>query len=605
MSNPFDAGVAARHPLALMMILGLVCLFAGCSKKVPEDRAARSDAAPPKPGSPAETLATSLQAQLIAMTNQLAAARVEQAETVKLLINRLEQLEQKAAAQSNAAAGFTAAKEEQTRAQAALLAAHQEQANKFVERIQHLEGQVTALQQARLLPEIDLPADDQPTVAELDQKIRVAERKQELAAEAAEARAKEQPQLSIGQNGLQFRSADTNFTLRVGGLVQLDSRTFFGDDAFNEGNDTFALRRARPIVEGTFFRDFGYQLVSDFAGSGPQIFEANLSYRPRPEWGIRAGKFKGPVGLESLQSDSTLPFNERGFVSALAPVRNVGLQLEGSLFDGLLDYSAGVFNVTGDSRNSGNVDFGDDKEFAGRLFVRPLKSSGVPWLQELGFGVGGSFSQVNSNALALPGTTGGTLPGYTTPTLQQFFSYNPLVGPVVADGDLWRISPHLQYRHGPFGLLGEYAISKHGVYNSTTFRAANLEHSAWQVSAQYVLTGEPASFTGITPTQPFSLSGGGWGAWQLVGRYGQLDIDDAAFLGFSNPDYSAKGASSWSVGVNWWLNRNVRMLTSFTHTSFEGGASPANPAVPASLSAPSTVTRNDENALLNRIQVSF
>ncbi|MEO8426201.1 MAG: porin [Verrucomicrobiota bacterium] len=415
---------------------------------------------------------------------------------------------------------------------------------------------------------------------------------------------KQLPQIIVGSDGFLMRSADTNFVLRLRGLVQLDSRTFFDDNTYSEGNDSFVLRRARPIIEGTVFKDFDFQLAPDFGGSSVQIFDAWINYRYRPELQLRAGKFKGPVGFENLQSDATLPFNERSLVSALVPVRNVGVQLWGDVAGGVMSYAAGVFNGAGDSRNPSTTDFADHKEVAGKIALQPFKQSSFSGLRGLGFGVGGSYSQVSSNAQALPNTTGGAVPGYTTSALQQFFAYNPRIGPVVGDGAHWRISPYIYYLRGPFGLLGEHAISHQGVLNSATLLKAELEHTAWQVSAQWVLTGEPASFSGIVPLHPFNLTSGGWGAWQLVARYGQLDIDAAAFHGFSNPAVSASSATSWSVGINWWLNKNVRVLMSYAHTGFDGGGG-FNPVDPITLLPPAIVTQQDENVFFTRFQLAF
>lgn len=225
-------------------------------------------------------------------------------------------------------------------------------------------------------------------------------------------------------------------------------------------------------------------------------------------------------------------------------------------------------------------------------------------MQGFGFGLGGSYSQVNSNASGLPGANGGTLPGYVTSGLQQFFAYNPVNGRVAADGAQWRLSPQLSYLYGPFGLLGEYAISHQSVVNSFNLRKAGLEHTAWQLSAQWVLTGEAASFTGITPKRPFRLGSGGWGAWQLVGRLGQLDIDDETFPNFANEATSARRAASWGVGLNWWLNKNVRVMTSYSHTTFDGGGA-FNPLDSSTLAAPAAVTAQDESAFLTRLQLSF
>ena len=149
------------------------------------------------------------------------------------------------------------------------------------------------------------------------------------------------------------------------------------------------------------------------------------------------------------------------------------------------------------------------------------------------------------------------------------------------------------------------ALSAQDVYNSTTFRSARLTHSAWQVTGQWFLTGEKAGFGAVEPIRPFTLGSPGWGAWQVVARYSKFDVDDKAFPAFSNPDFSATDATSWSVGLNWWLNRNLRVLASFTHTSFNGGGAPVSIANPGSVIAPSTVTAQDENLFAARIQLSF
>ena len=100
---------------------------------------------------------------------------------------------------------------------------------------------------------------------------------------------------------------------------------------------------------------------------------------------------------------------------------------------------------------------------------------------------------------------------------------------MVADGVLWRANPYLQYVKGPFGFLGEYNLTGQDVLNATTLRSASLTQSAWQAAAQWVLTGEDASFGPITPLQPFRPSDGGWGAWQLVARLSKFDVDPLAF----------------------------------------------------------------------------
>jgi phosphate-selective porin OprO/OprP len=377
--------------------------------------------------------------------------------------------------------------------------------------------------------------------------------------------------------------------------VQVDSRTFFSDSDI-KNNDGFLLRRARPIFQGTLYRDFDFRFTPDFGGSSVQIFDAYANYRYEPWAQLRAGKFKSPIGLEQLQEDVVTSFNERSLVTDLVPNRDVGLQFWGLLDDGVLAYAAGVFNGVGDSRNSANSTSGNSVEFVGRLFAQPFKNSDITALQKLGAGVSASTKHDNGTANSLPSTTGGVLPGYTTDGQQQFFAYNPATGVVLANGQHWRLSPQGYYYYGPFGLLGEYAISDQGVSKGTS--KANLQHTAWQISGGWVLTGEDASFTGITPRQAFDPRNGQWGALQLVARYAELNLDDKTFPTFSNPNTSASGAQAWSVGLNWYLNKNIRLNTSYSRTTFDGGGGPG-------ATSPATITRQPEEVLFTRIQLAF
>ncbi len=432
------------------------------------------------------------------------------------------------------------------------------------------------------------PATADPRVDQLDQQVRILERKAELEQEAAAERAKQTPRVSVGANGFALSSPDTNFVLKIKGVLQVDSRTFIDDNPALVGNDGFLLRRARPMLEGTVFRDFDFLFVPDFGGTGsPTVFDAYLNYRYQPELQLRLGKFKTPIGLEQLVADRDLLFNERSLVTDLVPNRDLGVQLWGELGEGRASYALALLNGVGDARNSTGADFEDHKAFAGRLFFEPFKKSGPAGLQGLGFGVAGSFSDLQPNAAGLPNNG-----GFTTDGQQQFFAYT---NGVVAKGAHWRLSPQLTYTYGSFGLLGEYAISDQRVALGS--RTRSLENTAWQVAAQWVLTGEPASFNGLTPRHSFDPRTGGWGAWQLVARYGELDVDNAAFPIYANPGASASAAAAWSVGLNWWLNKNVRVLTSFSRTTFTGGGT--------SSAAPGPVTKQPENVFFTRVQLAF
>lgn len=176
-------------------------------------------------------------------------------------------------------------------------------------------------------------------------------------------------------------------------------------------------------------------------------------------------------------------------------------------------------------------------------------------------------------------------------------------GTAFAQGDHWRLSPHGYWYWGPFGALGEYVLSTQDVTidrttgtppnTTTTTNHDEVGQDAWQFRAEYVLTGEDASYKGVVPAKPFDpfASEWGWGAVELVARYGQLEIDKDTFtLGFADPNRSARRADELAVGVNWFLNRNIMFALDYAHTSFDGGAA-------------SGADRKSEDVFLTRVQL--
>jgi phosphate-selective porin OprO/OprP len=431
-------------------------------------------------------------------------------------------------------------------------------------------------------------------VQELDQKLRVVERRLELEREASAEKSRSTPVISAGAGGFSFRSADTNFVLKLRGYVQADSRWFIDDGI--DANDTFLLRRVRPIFEGTVFDKYDFRVMLDF-GSGANSSAANngflqdayLNARFLPEFQLQFGKFKEPVGLERLQSGANLLFVERAYPTQLLPNRDAGVQLHGELFGGTLNYAVGIFNGVADG-GSGDFETADDeKDGAARLFAQPFRNTDKAALKGLGIGLAGTY-----------GNQEGPLRSFVSPGQQRFFAYRTSTAAtapnVEADGDHIRLTPQGYYYWGPLGIFGEYAISSQDVRQvgggAGAGEVAELHHTAWQVAASYVLTGEENSWRGITPKRPFNLSGGGWGAWEIAARYSELDIDDDTFPIFANPDTSATKARSWTIGVNWHLNRNVKFNLNYEETDFAGG--PENP-----------ITAQKEHAILTRAQISF
>jgi len=285
------------------------------------------------------------------------------------------------------------------------------------------------------------------------------------------------------------------------------------------------------------------------------------------------GKFKEPVGLERLQSWNNLLFIERGLPTYLVPNRDTGIQLQGDVSDGVVQYAVGVFNGTSDGGSS-DFDVDSDKDVAARVFTHPFKRSGVDAFKGLGLGVSGTY-----------GRQEGALRNYTTLGQQQFFTWYTGAGTseatrnVTADGPLWRVSPQGYYYWGPFGLLGEYVVSSHEISRAAGGppTRATIRNTAWQVAASWFLTGEENSYGRVQPKRNFDPANGGWGAFEIAARVGELDIDDDVFPLYANPAQSASGVCSWGVALNWRLNRNIKLSLDYEHTDIEGAAGNQSP----------------------------
>jgi phosphate-selective porin OprO and OprP len=179
-----------------------------------------------------------------------------------------------------------------------------------------------------------IPPAVQRRLEELELKVRILERQQEVSEEVRTAdKAKQTATVSAGADGFALKSTDGAFQLKLRGLLHADSRWFFDSDD-PTGDDTFTLRRVRPYIEGTVFDIFDFRFTPDFAGGRTVIQDAYVDARFQPWLQIKGGKFKTPFGIERLQSASAIRFVERALPNNLVPNRDIGGELHGELGGG-------------------------------------------------------------------------------------------------------------------------------------------------------------------------------------------------------------------------------------------------------------------------------
>lgn len=423
--------------------------------------------------------------------------------------------------------------------------------------------------------------DARTALGDLDQRLRILERKLEIQQEDAVAKAPTTPVVAINDKGLSIRNQKGDFELKLRGGLQFDHRAFFDDTP--AVNDSFLFRRIRPSLEGALDALVGFRITPELAEDSTSLIDAYIDVKFDPRASLRVGKIKGPVGLERLASWNALAMIERGFPTELAPSRELGAQVFGELAKGEISYAVGAFNGAADGRNANANDVDNNTEFEGRVFFEPWKNDANA-LSGLGFGIAATVGEKDGSGNAL-------LPRYRTPGQQVFFNYRAAVS---AAGDHRRISPQAYYYRNALGLQAEYITSEQELLlpNAANSRV-DLKHEAWQFTGSYVLTGEDAGYKGIVkPNEPFEIGGPGWGAFELALRCGELDVDDDAFPRYADPATVASQARALGFGLNWLLTSNLKLQFNLTQTQFDGGA--ANGA-----------DRPDENAFFSRVQVAF
>jgi phosphate-selective porin OprO and OprP len=383
--------------------------------------------------------------------------------------------------------------------------------------------------------------------------------------------------VSFRRDGLWFSNSDGSTHLQVHGYAQADNRLFWSNTR-GQDLDTFLFRRIRPVIEGTLFNQVDFRFMPDFGQYNPQIQEAYLELKTVPFAKLRVGKFKEPIGLEALRQDRDLAFTERSIASDLLPLRYVGAQISGSVLGKSINYEGGYFAGSSDGANAVFTQWTRGNEAAARVFFQPFATTSLGALKNFGFGVGGSAGHQH-----------GTIAGLKTSAQTTFFKYS---SSAVADGQHNRLSPQAYYYAGPFGVIGEYMISSQQVFNKGN--TGRIRNEAWQIQGSIMLTGDKNSYAGFRPRNSFEPNHSlrRLGAVELAIRYSQVGIDPEAFPTFASASTAAQRARATGIGLNWHLNRYVKLMTDYEHTTFRMASSTATPL-------------HNENVLTSRIQFGF
>jgi phosphate-selective porin OprO/OprP len=377
-----------------------------------------------------------------------------------------------------------------------------------------------------------------------------------------------QPSWVLSQDGLRFGEEDGPFRLRIGGTIMADYMTGSADSGVESVVGSIdpgaELRRLRVYGTASFSDTVKLRFQVGFDDFDVEVLDLYVTFeRLLPFARLNVGYFKEPFNLEELTSGRYSTFMERALPNVFAPSRNSGVRLSDDFLGGRATWAAGLFAETDDFYDS----FGEDGwAVTGRV-------TALPWYEDEGrkllhVGLAGSLRDVDSV-------------GYSArPEANQaptFLATGMLATDSVVLGGL-----EVALVNGPFSLQGEVMASRVDLQVGSD---ADLFGAYLQAS--YFLTGEhrPYSrssgvFGQVRPKRSFDGKGN-WGAWEVAARCSYLDFDD--------PAVDAGTLHDLTLGLNWYLNPNVRVMWNYIHSVLDTNA----------------VDDGDADFLMMRVQVDF
>jgi phosphate-selective porin OprO/OprP len=409
-------------------------------------------------------------------------------------------------------------------------------------------------------------------------------------------------------------TGDGRFTMGVRVRFQSDFAAFSQDSTHPAGfagpsdlSSGAVIRRAYFGVEGKAYNDFAYEFRLNAGGSNggsagasgvpaagegdPLLNKAVVSYTGLPGWHFNVGVIEPAFMFEGTTSSASLMFLERPEIDNIAAdVFGAGDSRRGieigwaktdALWAGDNLTATATFSgqKTGSAANHGNG--GDENtQVLGRITER-LWSNGLSNIQ---IGVSGA-KVLNSGS---NGVNGGsqTINLQDRPEIRVDGTRLISTGGIAAKtADMFAVD--LGGNIDNFFLGGEYAqftldrqcgaitAANNAVCASSTSVIDHPTFSGWYAEASWILTGETKAYSASAlnnevggfqapvPSRPFSFSGDSWGAFELVARYSNTDLNWHTNQIQTNSQLAGVLGGEERVialGLNWYLNRNVRVM---------------------------------------------
>ena len=351
------------------------------------------------------------------------------------------------------------------------------------------------------------------------------------------------------KEGLNLVTLDEDFKLKIGGRLQ--TGWFFSSEDqdikldVGEQEDGVEFRRARIYFSGLIYDNIEYKLQLDFEGGDADFKDAYLALTDFPLGKLQIGHFKEPFSLEELTSSKYLTFLERALPNALAPSRNTGFMLHKTYSEERMTTAIGLFRDT-DSYGEDQDDGGYN--VTGRITALPIYKDKGASLLHLGAAYSNRKPDDSYSFDASP----------EAHLADDFVDTGSILGDRVE-----LLGLEAAWVKGPFSLQSEYIMADAG-----RFTGSDVHFDGYYVQASYFLTGEhrrykttEGAFSRVKPKENYSRTSGGTGAWEAKARYSGLDLDDSNITGGE--------LDNITVGLNWYLNPNTRVMWDYVHADKE------------------------------------
>ena len=405
----------------------------------------------------------------------------------------------------------------------------------------------------------------------LNEKVKVLEREKEIEKEAAAEKAKTAPIITANsKDGFGFKSADGNYTLRLGGIIAYDIAWFDQDRQLQESagdeHDGTGFRNVRLTVRGNLFENGSYKPEIAFAGQSgldtPSFFDTylQLSVPYFNDWtgNLRLGHVREPFSMDELTPTGMTMFQERSLISTYNPAYNPGVmwydQVLGEEKKERLYYALGIFK-TSDSWPSSN-DSDEDQGWAITGRVAGLPYYAYNGEQLIHVGVGYSHRNPDGAVVGWSGASENRLSLFKYTDTEKFTNFK--LSNARAD-DIDEINLELAALFGRWSFQSEYTYAKVDTTfdHTDTFDGYFAQLGFFLTDDRRPYRHETFTFDRVRPNKPFKFGkDGGWGAWEVALRYASIDLSDGGVAGGEQ--------NSWTAGINWFLNDNTRFSLNYT-----------------------------------------